>query len=201
MFQHFYQSFSVCIKRTNYNWYHRYIHVSYFFRFLVISWYLSLFEFLQFYTGIWRDDKVHNRLFLFFFSWLLLGLVIWPTLGDSFYFKIPQMLVRLILQEWFWVVHVPFVNMVKLKLLARFPVDHHPIYFTTWVIVLFLSNSHAKIRDLSAKIQATQVYVFLGCRYVIYKVYSLEVTLGRMNRALYKILSCGWDTGCFGCKS
>ena len=40
------------------------------------------------------------------------------------YFKISENLVRLIFQGGFWVVHIPFVRMVKFKLLAQFPVDH-----------------------------------------------------------------------------
>ena len=37
--------------------------------------------------------------------------------------------VRLILQDRFWVVHVPFVRRDKLQFLAQFPVDHlaHPV--------------------------------------------------------------------------
>ena len=40
------------------------------------------------------------------------------------YLKIPEELVRLVLPDRFWVVHIPFVRMVKFKLLAQFPVDH-----------------------------------------------------------------------------
>ena len=40
------------------------------------------------------------------------------------YLKIPEEFVSLILQDRFWVVHIPFVHMVKLQFLAQFPVDH-----------------------------------------------------------------------------
>ena len=40
------------------------------------------------------------------------------------YFKIPNNFVRLIFLDGFWVVHIKFVRMVKLKLLAQFSVDH-----------------------------------------------------------------------------
>ena len=31
---------------------------------------------------------------------------------------------RLILQKWFWFVHIPFISTVKFQSLAQFPVDH-----------------------------------------------------------------------------
>ena len=40
------------------------------------------------------------------------------------YLKISEKLVRLILQDGFWFVLLPFVRMAKFKLLAQFPVDH-----------------------------------------------------------------------------
>ena len=44
---------------------------------------MLLFIFFQFYSVVSRDSKVDNFAdFLFFFSWLLLGLVFWPRLGD-----------------------------------------------------------------------------------------------------------------------
>ena len=47
----------------------------------------------------------------------------------SIYLKNPAKFVRLILQYGFWVVIIPYVRLVKLKLLARFLVDHlpHPV--------------------------------------------------------------------------
>ena len=45
------------------------------------------------------------------------------------YHKIPENFVRLIFQDGFRVLHIPFVLMDKLKFLAQFPVDHliHPV--------------------------------------------------------------------------
>ena len=43
---------------------------------------------------------------------------------NHLYFKIPKNFVRLILQDGFWVVHMPLVRKVKFKLLAQFSVDH-----------------------------------------------------------------------------
>ena len=44
---------------------------------------------------------------------------------------------RLALLDRFWVVHIPFVRMVKLKFLAQLPVDHlaHPVVFS---LIVFL---------------------------------------------------------------
>ena len=48
---------------------------------------------------------------------------------------------RVIFQDRCWVVHIPFVGMVKFKFLAHFPVDHlaHPIII---IIMLFPSFTH-----------------------------------------------------------
>ena len=51
--------------------------------------------------------------------------------------KIPEVFVRLILLDRFWIVDIPFVRMVKFQFLAQFPVDHlvHPI---ASCLILFL---------------------------------------------------------------
>ena len=51
--------------------------------------------------------------------------------------KITEESVFVILLDRFWVVHIPFVRMVKFKFLAQFPVDHlaHPVVPS---IILFL---------------------------------------------------------------
>ena len=45
------------------------------------------------------------------------------------YVKVPYEFMCVILQERCWVVHIPFVGMVKFKFLAHLPVDHlgHPV--------------------------------------------------------------------------
>ena len=40
------------------------------------------------------------------------------------YLKIPEKFLCLIFQDGLWVVHIPFVRMVKSKFLAQFLVDH-----------------------------------------------------------------------------
>ena len=45
------------------------------------------------------------------------------------YLKIPAKFVRLIFQDEFWVMRIPFCSMVRFQFLAQFPVDHlpHPV--------------------------------------------------------------------------
>ena len=62
-----------------------------------------------------------------FFDGLSFGLVVWQRLNDSF---VPQNSREHCAFHFsgFWVVHIPFVHMIKFKLLARFSMDHltHP---------------------------------------------------------------------------
>ena len=67
----------VMVQSANYNWYHRYFHIPYFFSSLARSWYLSFFfAFFQFYSVACRDGKVLNSgrslSLSFFFSFFLL---------------------------------------------------------------------------------------------------------------------------------
>ena len=43
--------------------------------------------------------------------------------------KIPEIFMRLILQDEFWFMHIPFGSMVKFQFLTRFPADllPHPV--------------------------------------------------------------------------
>ena len=77
---------------------------------------------------------------------LLLGMVVWPRLSNPFVFKILEEFVRLILQDIFWVAHIPFVRVAKLKFLARFPVNHPPrpvlpslVFFLCYLVVFAYS--------------------------------------------------------------
>ena len=76
-----------------------------------------------------RDSKVHNSVSsLFFVDYYK----IWSSgrnLVIRLYLEIPMEFVCLVLLDRFWVVHTLFVCMVKLKLLAQFPMDHfsHPV--------------------------------------------------------------------------
>ena len=55
--------------------------------------------------------------FYFSGSWLSQSVVVWSRLGDKFYPKIPDNIVHLILQDLFWIVHLPRVRIVKFKFL------------------------------------------------------------------------------------
>ena len=79
----------------------------------------------------WGPLRCQNPLFgrfsVFCFCWL--------SLGNPF---ISQMKFEgLIFQETFCVVHIPFVRMVKFKLLAQFPVDHLA-YAVVSTLIFFL---------------------------------------------------------------
>ena len=45
------------------------------------------------------------------------------------YVKVPKEFMRVIFLDRCWVVHIPFVDMVKFEFLAHLPVDHvaHPV--------------------------------------------------------------------------
>ena len=60
----------------------------------------------------------------FFFVNYHNGLVFWPGL-----ICISENCMLLIIQDWFWIVHVPISSMVKLQFFVQFPMDHlpHPI--------------------------------------------------------------------------
>ena len=47
---------------------------------------------------------------------------------------------RLILWDIFWIVHIPFVHMVKFKLLTQFLVDHLAHPFVSSLILFFFSH-------------------------------------------------------------
>ena len=59
---------------------------SFFHSFFKVEVPILLFTFFQFYYVISRDSKVDNFVnsLLFFFCWLLFGLIFWPRLGDLF---------------------------------------------------------------------------------------------------------------------
>ena len=88
--------------------------------------FIFLSAFFPFYSVVSRNNKVHNSVSSLFLSFQ--GLVVWPRLGD-FYLIITENFVRFILQDWFWVVHISSVRMIRLQFLAQFPVDHfaHPV--------------------------------------------------------------------------
>ena len=104
-----------------------------FFNSLVSSRYLShfsnSFNFTLLSVGTSKSTILQ---ILFFFSFVVDYYKMWSSGRDlmiRLYLKIPEELASLILQDRFWVVHIPFIRMVKFRLLAQFPVDHltHPV--------------------------------------------------------------------------
>ena len=77
---------------------------------------------------IWLSNLPGQQSLLFsrfsFFCWLSLVLVVWSKLGDPFESQNLEKFVCIILQERFWVVHIPLFRMVKFKFLAQFPTCH-----------------------------------------------------------------------------
>ena len=110
--QSLYQSFGDCTKCTNYNWYHRHFHVPlFFFNSLWWSKYLSFFLF-SFNFTLWGQPGQQSSQFGKF-SFLVHYYKVWSSGRDEvirLYLKIPVELEGLILQDWFWVVHIPFVH-------------------------------------------------------------------------------------------
>ena len=51
---------------------------------------------------------------------------VWKLIEGSLYLKIPERFACLILQDHFWVLHIPFVHTVKFQFLAQFSVNHLP---------------------------------------------------------------------------
>ncbi len=83
---------------------------------------IPLFTFFQFYSVVSRDSKVHNSASSLFYVYN-----VWSSGRDlviRLYLKISEVFVRLTLQDRFWIVHILFVRMVKIKFFAQFSVDN-----------------------------------------------------------------------------
>ena len=70
---------------------------------------------------------------------------------------------RLIFQDRFWVVHIQFVRIVKLKLLAQFPLDHlaHHVVSTLFALTYWFSHMRLMLWSLSPHNQLLQFYCLL----------------------------------------
>ena len=98
-----------------------------------ISFYSHSFNFIQWSAGTTKSTILK----VLFFCWLLLGPVVWPKLSDPFVYQNHRGVCACHSADWCWVVHIPFIRMVKLKCLAQFPGDHftHPVVSS---LILFL---------------------------------------------------------------
>ena len=103
----------------------------------------SIVYFFLFHSVVRCNGKLNIqqvRIFLFYFVFYYIAVrSTGPDQGICLYLKIPENIAHHILQERFWVKHVPFVGMVKFKFLAQFLVDHlsHPIISS---LINFLAN-------------------------------------------------------------
>ena len=97
------------------------------------------------FQSFFRSLAVSKNLFLFSFSLIstlwsagMQGFVlvnyhqIWSSVWNlefCLHLKIPENFLRLILQDGFWFVYIPFGSMVKFLFIAQFPVNHllHPV--------------------------------------------------------------------------
>ena len=97
--------------------------------------FIFLFPFFQFYSMVSRDGKVHNSASSLFL--LLLIIIRSGRLAEikwSVYMSKSQLSLCVILQDWCWVVHIPWVRMVNFKLLHN---SHWITLLTQSCLVLY----------------------------------------------------------------
>ena len=96
-----------------------------FFNSLARSRYVSFFS-LSFRFFLWSAGTAKSTILQIFFFFVDYYKV-WSSGQDlviCLYVKVPLEFMRVIFKDRRWVVHIPFVSMVKYQFLAYFPVDH-----------------------------------------------------------------------------
>ena len=91
---------------------------------LVSSRYLSFFS-LSFNFTLWSTGTAKSTILQIFV--VVDYYKIWSSGWDQvicLFLKISEKFVRLILEDRFWLEHMPFVRMIKFKFLLQFPVDY-----------------------------------------------------------------------------
>ena len=111
-----------------------------------LSCFLLSFNFTLWSTGTAKPTirQVLSFFFFFVFFFFVDYYLVWLSGRDlviPLYLIISEKCVRLILQDTFWIVHIPFARMVKFQFLVQFQVDHlaHPDESNT-VSILVCSN-------------------------------------------------------------
>ena len=61
----------------------------------------------------------------------------------------PEEFVRLVLQERFWVMDIPFVRMIKFEFLAHFPGDHLAHPFVSSLVLFHIITDYVIYRFVS----------------------------------------------------
>ena len=124
---------------------------------------LTLLQF-DFYSVVGRDSKVHGYASSFFLftitgSDLLVGIRLFYS-----YLTTLENLMRRILQDRFWFVHIPFGSTVKFKFLAQFPVDHpaHPI-MSSLIIFLHTFTAFTYVIDRFVSITTWPTLAIILC--------------------------------------
>ena len=123
----------------------------------------SSLAFFQLYSVVSRVSKVHNSASSRF---LVDYYEIWSSGRDyviRLYLKIPEEVVSVILQSRFWVVYISFVRLVKLQLLAQFPVDKVAHPFMTSIISFSANLLHSLIMWLIISSLSPHNLHFLFC--------------------------------------
>ena len=83
---------------------------------------------LSFNFSLWSVGTAKSAIWqVLLFCWLSLGLVVWPRLGELFVSQNHREVCAFHFLGKFSMTLVPFVRMVKFKLLSRFTVDHLPL--------------------------------------------------------------------------
>ena len=123
-------------ERSNYNWYHRHIHVPQLFQFSrKVKVFISLFAFFRFYPVVSRNGNARyaaGSLFLLSITWS--GYL--ARLGDIFVSQNPRGVCAS---------HFPG-RMVQFKFLAQFPVNHIPYSVISSLILFFIfTNPSARL--------------------------------------------------------
>ena len=126
---------------------------------------ILLFSFFQFYSVISQDSKVHSSADSLIFCWLYirfrrLAKIRWSGCISI----ISEEFACFFLQNSFWVLHITFVCMVRLKFLAQFPVGHLSNPVVPSCITLFVLICCIQLCDWSFRLYHHLTYIccFVG---------------------------------------
>ena len=108
---------------------------------------------LSFNFTLWSAGTASSTILQILFFVVVDYYKAWSSAWDymiRLYGRIPEKSVCIILQDIYWVVHIPFVRMVKFKFLAQFPVDHFAQPVESSLILFLFKILHSLIMWLMA---------------------------------------------------